>query len=185
MAVTIGLLALALRVIWVLSVTRHGFALNDALFYDIFAQQLAKGHGYTMLNGAPSALWPPGYPFALSIAFRVFGSAELVGKLLNAFIGAATVVLLYAVARRAFGRREAVFAATVLALFPAQIFLTDVLISETFNTFLIVALFAVLASVPLTRWSAALVGLLIGAATLTRGENVCLCSSRWSCGGRC
>jgi 4-amino-4-deoxy-L-arabinose transferase-like glycosyltransferase len=174
MALTIGVLALLVRLIWVLSVRRHGFAVNDALFYDLFAQQLAKGHGYTQLSGAPSAAWPPGYPFVLSLAFRVFGTGETVGQLFNAFIGAATVPLLYLIARRAFGRREAVFAATVLAILPAQVFLTDVLLSETFDTFLLVAVFAVLAVAPPSRWAAFVVGLLIGAATLTRGENVLL-----------
>src|SRR5437660_12358207 len=63
LALTIGAGALVLRVAWVLAVRRHGWALNDALFYDIFGLQLAKGHGYTLVNGAPSAAWPPAYPF--------------------------------------------------------------------------------------------------------------------------
>src|SRR5436190_17488001 len=81
LGLTIGVGALILRVAWVLSVTRHGWAINDALFYDIFATQLAKGHGYTLLNGAPSAAWPPAYPFVLSLAFRLFGTKAIVGEL--------------------------------------------------------------------------------------------------------
>jgi 4-amino-4-deoxy-L-arabinose transferase-like glycosyltransferase len=174
LALAIGFLALVLRVIWVLSVERHGFAFNDALFYDLIGQQLATGKGFTLQSGAPTAAWPPVYPFVLSLGFRVFGHAELVGRLINAVIGAATVPILYLAALRAFGRREAVFAATVLALFPAQIFLTDVLISETLNTFMLVSLFALLTLLRPTRAAAAVVGILIGLATLTRGENALL-----------
>lgn len=174
LALGIGVVALVLRVVWVLSVARHGFAFNDALFYDLIGQQLASGKGYTLQSGAPTAAWPPVYPLLLSLVFRVFGHAEVVGRLLNAVIGAATVPLLYLVGLRTFGRREAIFAATVLALFPAQIFLTDVLISESLNTLLVVALFALLTLLRPTRAAAAAIGLVIAVATLTRGENALL-----------
>jgi 4-amino-4-deoxy-L-arabinose transferase-like glycosyltransferase len=174
MALAIGLLALTLRVIWVLSVERHGFAFNDALFYDLIGQQLASGKGFTLQSGAPTAAWPPVYPFVLSIPFRLFGHAEVVGRLLNALIGAATVPVMYLVALRTFGRREAVFAATALAVFPTQIFLTDVLISETLDTFLLVSVFALLTLLRPTRAAAGVIGVVIGIATLTRGENALL-----------
>jgi 4-amino-4-deoxy-L-arabinose transferase-like glycosyltransferase len=174
LALAIGFVALALRVIWVLSVSRHGFAFNDALFYDLIGQQLADGKGFTLQSGAPTAAWPPIYPFVLSIGFRAFGHAEVVARLMNAVIGAATVPVLYLAALRTWGRREAVFAATVLALFPTQIFLTDVVISETLNTFLLVTLFALLTLLRPTRAAAAVLGVLIGIAALTRGENALL-----------
>jgi 4-amino-4-deoxy-L-arabinose transferase-like glycosyltransferase len=169
-ALALGFFALAVRVIWVLAVRRSGFALNDTLFYDVFATQLANGHGYTNLDGSPSAAWPPGFPFVLSLPFRLFGSGAVVGELTNAFLGAASVPLLYRVALTAFGRREAVFCAVAFAVFPAQVIFTDLLLSETLFVFMLIALLALLTVLPRTVWAAAVVGLVVGSAALTRGE---------------
>src|SRR6476620_10836688 len=79
LALTIGFGALVLRVVWVLAVHRHGFVINDALFYDIFGQQIAHGNGFTQLDGAASAAWPPVYPLVLAGAFSLFGTNPIVG----------------------------------------------------------------------------------------------------------
>ncbi len=167
-------LALALRVAWVLVVDRHGLAYNDTSFYHQTAARLADGDGYQWL-GEPTSRWPPVYPGLLSLAYRVFGSDPLSGELLNAFLSALAVPLLYLCARRMYGRREAIVAGALLAVFPGQIFLTDVLLAETLYTTLLVAVLALCLVLPRDRWwVAGAIGLTIGVAAETRAEGLLL-----------
>lgn len=167
-------LALLLRLAFVLIVDRDGFAFNDAFYYQSIAEQLSLGHGFANVDGDPTAQWPPVFPLLLSLVYRVFGAEPIAGELLNALIGAATVPLAFALARRAFGHREAVFTGLALALMPGQIFFTDVLLAETLYTFELVGLLYLLVVLPDRRWAYALIGAAIGVAALTRGEGVFL-----------
>jgi 4-amino-4-deoxy-L-arabinose transferase-like glycosyltransferase len=168
------LLALALRVGFVLAVERRSFVLNDTFFYGLTAKSLAEGRGFSFVPGYPTAHWPPGFPFLLSLLFRVVGSSEKAGELLNALLGALTVPALYALARRVFGRREALVAAGFLAVMPGQILWADVLVAETFYGFLLVCFFLLLAVLPERPWSPLALGAAIGVITLTRGEGLLL-----------
>lgn len=167
-------LALALRVAFVLSVERDGFVFNDIYFYHSIAEQLADGNGFANSQGEPTAQWPPVYPLLLSFAYRLLGEDPLAGELLNAVIGALTVPLLYYVALRALGRREALFSGLALAVMPGQIFLADALLAETLYTFLLVGLLALLAFLPDRRSTHVLLGAVVGVAALTRGEGLFL-----------
>lgn len=166
--------ALALRVAWVLVVERRGLAFNDTSFYHQTALQLAAGDGYQWL-GEPTARWPPVFPALLGLVYWIFGAEPIVGELLNAFVGALAVPLLYLCARRLHGRREAVVAGALLAVFPGQVFMTDVLLAETLYTTLLVAVIALCLVLPPRRWwSWALVGVAVGVAAETRGEGLVL-----------
>lgn len=167
-------LALALRVAWVLAVDRDGLAYNDTAFYHQTATSLADGDGYQWL-GEPTSRWPPVYPGLLSLVYRVFGAEPVAGELLNAFAGALAAPLLYLCALRLYGRREAIVAGTLLAVFPGQILLTDVLLAETVYTTLLVAILALCLTLPRERWwTFAAVGLAIGVAAETRAEGLLL-----------
>lgn len=167
-------LALALRVAWVLVVDRNGLAYNDTSFYHQTAAGLADGQGYQWL-GEPTSRWPPVYPGLLSLAYRAFGSDPLAGELLNALLSAVAVPLLYLCARRMYGQREAIAAGALLAVFPGQVFMTDVLLAETLYTTLLVAVLALCLVLPRERWWVApAVGIAIGVAAETRAEGLLL-----------
>jgi 4-amino-4-deoxy-L-arabinose transferase-like glycosyltransferase len=166
----LAVLALVLRLSFVLTVERKQFLFDDTSFYHTIASQLAEGNGFSQLNGDPTAAWPPVWPFLLSLVYRVFGSDPTAGEVFNAFIGAATVPLLYFVARRALGRREAIFAGLFLALMPGQIFWNDVLLSETVAVFEVVGFMALMIVLPERRLSWAAIGVAVGIAALTRGD---------------
>ncbi len=167
-------LALVLRVAWVLAIDRRGLAFNDTSFYHQTATQLADGDGYQWL-GEPTSRWPPVYPGLLSVVYRVFGDDPTAGELLNAVVGAAAPPLLYLCALRMYGRREAAVAGVLMAIFPGQIFLTDVLLAETVYTTLLVAVLALCLTLPRERWwSFATVGVVIGVAAETRAEGLLL-----------
>jgi 4-amino-4-deoxy-L-arabinose transferase-like glycosyltransferase len=99
----------------------------------------------------------------------VFGDHRTAGALLNVFLSAATVPLLYLAARRTLGRAEAVFAGVGLTLLLSQVFYADLLLSDTLATFELVVLVALLPALEPSRLrSAVFLGVLLGVATLTR-----------------
>ncbi len=174
--IVLGLTALALvaRVVFVLSVDRVSFGFGDPAFYHAAASSLANGDGFLDLSGQASARWPPVFPFVLAPFYALFGSEPTTGELVNAVIGAACVPLIFLLVRRVFGRREALVAAALLALFPGQILYTDLLLAETVFAFELLVFFVLLAILPINWRSAALLGVVIGLAALTRGEGIFL-----------
>jgi 4-amino-4-deoxy-L-arabinose transferase-like glycosyltransferase len=162
--------AFLLRLVFVLLVERKDFALSDPFYYHSIAVNLAEGNGFDGPTGVPTAEWPPLFPFLLSFVYRVFGHDPVGGEVFNVFLGTATVGLLYLVALRVLGRREARFCAVFLAVLPGQIFFCDVLLSETLSTFVLVAFVALMIVLPMRPWAFVVLGLVIGLATLTRGE---------------
>lgn len=163
-------LALALRGAWVLAVERTGFAFNDAIMYHTTAISLSTGDGYVPLTGGPTARWPPGYSTVLGGLYRVFGVHPIAGELVNALIGAVTVVLLMLAVERAIDRRTAIVAGLFLAVLPGPILWTDVLVAETLYTAIFVlAMLVLVRARPTVRWMAA-IGLVIGVGALVRGE---------------
>lgn len=68
----------------------------DGKFYHVVAQRIAAGEGYTWLwsDGAVTfaAHYPVGYPALMALPYRVFGAQPGVVMVINAFLGALTVV---------------------------------------------------------------------------------------------
>lgn len=168
--VVVGAVALVVRLAWVLAVRRPGFAFNDAIMYHTTAMSLRAGDGYVPLTGGPTARWPPGYSTLLAGVYGVFGVRPVAGEIVNAAIGAATVVLLMLAVERAIDRRTAIVAGVLLAVLPGPILWTDVLVAETLYTAIFVLTLLVLVhATPTVRWMVAL-GLVIGIGALVRGE---------------
>ena len=171
------LLALALRLVWVAYVDpspRDG-RFDDSLWYDSTARIIADGGGYVYFDGAPTATWPVGYSAFLAALYRVTDDSVLSAKVANAFLGALTVLGVYALGSRVFGPKAGWAAALTLAFFPTQILFSTLVMSEILSAFLL--LLALLAVVYLTLdrersrwWGAAVVGLLIGLTAMVRGE---------------
>jgi 4-amino-4-deoxy-L-arabinose transferase-like glycosyltransferase len=164
----LGGLALATRLALVVSVPDRAWT-PDSFFYHLVASNLADGHGYVW-GATATASWPPVYPSLVSLVYLVFGHHPQAAYVLNAFIGAATVMLLYWVARRALGGREAIFSAAFLALLPSQIIFSDILLPETLATFEVVAFLALVLALPDRRRSWIFFGAAAAIATLTRAE---------------
>ncbi len=163
-------LAVILRVAWVIWVDRTGFVLNDALMYHTNAESIVNGQGFRPPWGGVSAQWPPGYSLVLAGVYWVVGVRPLAGELLNAVVGAATVVLLMMFVERVIDRRTAIVAGVALAVMPGPIMWADVLVSETLFMGLFVLLFVVLAYCrPTWGWLVA-IGLVIGIGANVRGE---------------
>lgn len=176
------LLALALRVAWVLYAKADPTdgRFNDSVFYHVVAAHLAEGGGYTNpYTFLPTAQWAPGYIFLLTPLYWLLGAHYQIAELLNATLGAATVGVLYLLAKELFDSTVARIASTLLAAFPGPVLFTSLLYSETLFTFvLVVALLLLARSVrdrdaPDWRWIAAF-GVTAGAAALVRGNGLWL-----------
>jgi len=178
-AVTV--LAFALRLVWGLAagVTPEGGAMDDAWWYHRTALHFMHGHGYVNpYTLQPTALWPPGYPAVLAVAYRLLGPDTVAVVLLNAVAGALTCTLLWCLGRRLVGVRAALGAALLLACFPSHVFFVALTLSECL--FALVATALVLAGTRgLVRatgplgWMAW--GIALGVLTLVRSEAVAWC----------
>lgn len=178
-AVGLTVAALALRLALVLAagrtVTFNGgtsaFAFNDTFFYAWTGAAIAKGDGYSFLGHA-TAHWPPGYSVFLAGVFKLFGSTTKNALIANAFLGALTVPLVYAIAHRIAGRTAAIAAAAALAVFPGQLLVADAVLSETLYAFELVAFVALVVFLPDGKRKLIILGIAAALAALTRGEGI-------------
>jgi 4-amino-4-deoxy-L-arabinose transferase-like glycosyltransferase len=180
--VAIALVALALRVWWVIYAARPTRGLHDPLFYSLYANSIAEGDGYRLVagpsRGEPTAYYPIGYPATLAAIFWLmyrlpFGDNEPVAAaVFNLLLGMATVGLVFELARRMFDNRTGLVAAGIVALYPNLIFHTAVVLTETLFIFVVLLALLVVLWRPWTRplgWRRLLlVGALIGFSALVR-----------------
>lgn len=178
--VAIVLLALVLRVGAVAA--DSGFRPeNDSLDYDRHGRSIADGDGYPrsgiLLQGGPTALRPPGYPVLLGAVYAASGDSVTAGRLAAAALGALIVLLIYLIAKTVWGRKTALWASGLAAVFPPLILLSQELLSEPLFLALelaaVLSVFAFRRSGGLLRW-AALAGLLCGVAAITRNIGLAL-----------
>ncbi|MDP9237769.1 MAG: glycosyltransferase family 39 protein [Chloroflexota bacterium] len=174
-------LAFALRLGWVLSV-HTGLVENvDMQWYFVTAKNLAEGYGMTTRivqpagnvpgpDGAQAVLWPPGYSLTLGVVFKLFGASLTAGKVLNVVYGTLMIPLVFLLARRLFNGTVALVATALFAVYPANIFWSSVLYSDTVFTlpFLMATVLLVYAGPRPARLQALAFGLALGYATIIR-----------------
>jgi len=171
--------ALALRVGYVLVAKHDEPRLGDQIYYNVAADQLARGHGFTdPRDGSQTAQHPPLTAIALaptswvSERFDPGGGHVLAQRLTMAVFGAGVVLLIALVARTVAGNRAALLAAIIAALYP-NLWMNDGLImAETLAT-AAVALTVLLAyrfGRSPTWANAAWLGAAVGLAMLARAE---------------
>lgn len=154
-------------------------ALYDDTIYTDIATQLAAGNGFVLSHdhfvadaGELTSIVMPLYPYFLAAIFSVFGPSYLPVKLLHAFVGAATVLVVYFIAMHCFDRSVARLAAIIAASYPLFIMYTRPLMTETLFVFL-VSINVLLALKLVSKPSAPIAvawGIVAGLAVLTRSE---------------
>jgi 4-amino-4-deoxy-L-arabinose transferase-like glycosyltransferase len=176
----IVLFAIALRLVAVGADSGYKPA-NDAFEYSYLARSIAAGDGYPetgyLLQGGPTAVRGPGYPYLLGGVYALTGDSLTAGRLLGVALGAFSVLLLYLIAKRIWGRRIGLIAAALAAVFPPLVLLSRDLVSE--NLFIALELAAALCVLNFRRsggaWRwAAMAGALCGLAALTRNTGLAL-----------
>ncbi len=162
-------------------------ALDDQVLYDLWARSIlagvpvdwaATGHEFAYW----ARRWPgvfaqdPLYAYALAGFFRVFGFAYDGVRALQAAMGAATALLVWALARRHVSPGAALACGGIAALYQPLVFYEATLLREPLATFLVAgALLAVSAAASGSRrtravFAAGAGGTLLGLAVVTRSH---------------
>jgi 4-amino-4-deoxy-L-arabinose transferase-like glycosyltransferase len=182
--VAVLLAALGLRVGY--TVLTPGYEIvHDARDYDAHARSIAIGGGFSKrVTGKPTAFRPPGYPYLLGGAYRVFGvdrgvDAERVrvGRRLGAVLGTLGVALIGLLGVQLLGRTCGLVAMALAAVYVPSILVSEAIMSEQL---FVVLMLAALVTVIHQRRSghryafALLAGWLAGLAALTRANGLIL-----------
>ena len=144
---------------------------QDTADYDELALNVLQGVGYVSYEnwyGFPMYSWrPPAYPLFLAAIYAVWGYSHAAVQVVQAVIGALSVVLLFLIVWRMY-RSAAWPAAVVAALYEPLVSVCSEVMSECFFTFFILlALWAIRDD--RQRWQMfVLSGVAIGFAALTR-----------------
>ncbi len=179
----VAVVALAVRVAFVVIVDPQVPRVGDASAYHLLANNLADGRGYIrpfdflLLDRVrPTAEYPPLFPGLVSVvSFVGFKSVEA-QRLAMTLVGTGTVVVIGLLGRRVGGRTAGLVAAAVAAVYP-MLFLSDgVLMAETPYVFLVALalLLAYRAADAPSPARFALLGVVIGLSALTRAEGLLL-----------
>jgi 4-amino-4-deoxy-L-arabinose transferase-like glycosyltransferase len=179
----IAVVALAIRIGFVLVVNPTLPNPGDATAYHLLANNLADGHGYIrpfdfqlLQLERPTAEYPPLFPALLAVASFVGAKSVDAQRLFLCFVGTGTVVLVGLLGRRVRGPLVGLVAAAVAAVYPMLFLDEAVLMSETLFVLLVTAALllayrAVDSPSPL-RFAA--LGLVLGLSALTRAEGLLL-----------
>jgi hypothetical protein len=142
---------------------------------------IAHGHGFGQTvvapGGGPTAFRPPLYPLALAGFFKVFGVTVIGARVAQALLGTLTVALVGVLVRQLWGRRTALVAMGIAAVYPPLLLAGGALLSESIAlplelASLIVVLRARSASRP-WAWLAG-AGVLAGLGILDRPDSLVL-----------
>jgi 4-amino-4-deoxy-L-arabinose transferase-like glycosyltransferase len=182
-AALLVLVALAARIAFI-SIAPVQELTRDAADYDRHARSIAAGDGYPQAAapGRPTAYRPPGYPYFLGAVYRLAGvrGADVgdriqAARVAQALLGALAVALTGALAWRLWGRRVALLALALAAVYvPAVVVGGTILSEQLFVVFVLAALLVAL-------WQresrhavrlAALAGVFAGLAGLTRSNGL-------------
>ncbi|MFZ0664367.1 MAG: glycosyltransferase family 39 protein [Acidimicrobiales bacterium] len=136
------LVALLLRVLYVLVVTRHeAYKLYDAAYYELQALALSTGRFFPVFFGhGPDAAHPPLTSFVITPVTYLFGLSpgETPQRLTMAVLGSAVVLFVGLLGRRLAGPRVGIVAAVVAALYPNMWIPNGIVMSETVSMLLMV-----------------------------------------------
>ena len=144
-------IALALRIIWVIVsyffyIQATGipfeFQARDSLGYHGDAEWLAEdpwSSTWGYLFGNIVMISDSGFPFYLSLLYRVFGPVIIIPRLINALLSAWTCYLVYRMSSRTFGEEVGRMAGIMMVFMPNLLIYCGYHLKETLMLFLTVA----------------------------------------------
>jgi len=149
---------------------------SDELEYDSYAWNVAQGRGYRGISPDVAdkehltAYRPPGTSLAWAGVYRLFGHRYAAVRVLHGIVGAGTILLVFWIGQRCFGRSVGLLAAGVYTVWPTSLLYSSALMSEPLGTFWLMGyVVASLSFAGQPSGSRALwAGLLLGFAILTR-----------------
>jgi len=202
-ALVVGGVAGAIRLVWVLVMSRTPKGLSDLTLYPGFANTIADGRGYLSLGEHPTAYYPPGYPYFLGgiqwvldlvgLDDHLVLVAGLVQALLGGLAAAAVVVVGWRlVGTGPRGVRVGIIAGALVACWPNLVVHSSLMLSETLFIAVFCVLLAFLVNLvddtgELVRARFVAAALLLGVCTLIRPQAALLLTPAiivvWALGG--
>ena len=141
--VVVGLLALAVRGLYVLVVLRDYDPVSDAEHYHTLAAAIGDGkgfvHDFPFGRPHPTAFRPPLYPLLLGGLYAVTGPRLGAAQALNVALGTGVVLLATVVSWRLAGRTAGVATGLVAAVYPPLVFNDGPPLSEPLGLVLLLA----------------------------------------------
>lgn len=113
---------------------------GDSVWYLRQAENITNGLGVVTPYSQPTAFWPVGYPFFLSLVYRIFGIHVFIAQLLNICFFCGISYLVYRLGLEFFDEKTARNATLLTALIPSQIFYTLLPLADIPFSFLILFL---------------------------------------------
>ena len=181
---TIVTVSLALRIVWVVvsyffydAVTGIPFEFSaaDSLAYHDDAIWLASepiSSTWRYLFGSVIMFADSGYPFILSIIYRIFGPVVIIPRIINALLSTWTCVLTYRMAARTFEEETARMAAIMMVFMPNLIIYCGYHLKETLMLFLLLAglerIDTLIRGKQMVFWNTVVASLLVGSLFLFR-----------------
>ncbi|MFA5161941.1 MAG: glycosyltransferase family 39 protein [Elusimicrobiales bacterium] len=165
----IFLLALALRLLFLLQWRQtpyYPFPVVDAWVHQQWARDILSGH----FIRDKAFYQSPFYPYLLAGVFKIFGANQIYMLLIQAFISAASAVIIALAALRCFGKKAGVTAGIMCAVYVPFIMYSAVLLKETWVIFSFSLLSLLALRVLDTGRGVFLCGLCGGWAALSRGN---------------
>lgn len=139
----IALVALVVRVVYVLVVLREYGPVSDALHYHSIAAAIAEGRGvvhpFPFDFVHPTAWRPPLYPLVLGAVYAVTGPRLGAAEALNVALGTSVVVLAVVLSWRLAGWWAALATGVLVAVYPPLIFNDGPPLSEPLGLVLLLA----------------------------------------------
>lgn len=130
------LAALVIRLVYVLSLEPR-ILWFDGKEYSRLAVGLLERGTYATTYGEPTAFWPPGYPFFLAAIYAVCGVSITAVRACEAVLGTLICLLAYLLARECTGRRAALIASGLAAIYPLHVYIVGTFYSMTLQTALV------------------------------------------------
>ena len=117
--------------VWLSHNSREYLIAGDADGYWRLGQNLATGQPYEVYQPPRQVLRMPGYPLLIASSIRLFGDSRLGVRLVQAFLASISVVIVALLAKEFFETRTAIFSGVLLAISPAAVAFSALLLSET------------------------------------------------------
>ena len=109
---------------------QHG----DSELYEAMATHLVGDGTFALTDSSPTIVRPPGYPLFVAAVYSIAGRSPEYVLLVQAFLGATTGVLLFALLRRIVTQPLAGFAASLAAASPELAYYASTILTETLLT---------------------------------------------------
>ena len=163
-------LALAVRVLYNLTVGKYYVAGYDSQAYEKIAFNIVREHCFCLNPHMPTVGRAPLWPGIIAAFDVLFGPSNLFVRLFLCLVGSGTCVLVYLFAREVFNDQIALLAGILASIYPGLFIYDGWLYSESLYTFLLLAFCYTLLLLQQTgkyKWAVAS-GTMLGLFSLTR-----------------